>query len=321
MDEIIKNFPKQFEFNPEIINIDNFKQKDRYIVCGMGGSHLSADILRQAYPTLDLVIHNNYGLPEMSGERMKERLVIVTSYSGNTEEAVSSLLGAINKNLSVAVISSGGKLLSLAKENNLPYIELPKEDIPPRMALGYSIIALLKLIGDGSKLEEARSLVASLDIKGLRETGKSLAERLNGSIPLVYASAENSAIAYIYKITFNESVKIPSFYNLFPELNHNEMEGFDVKTNSLSGELSEKFHVIFLKDNNDHPRVVKRMETTAKLLGHMSMTTLELERGIALHKIFSAIIVAYWASVYLAGEYKVVSGQVPLIEEFKNIIK
>lgn len=321
MDEIIKNFPKQFEFNPEIINKENFAIKDKYIVCGMGGSHLSADILRDAYPSLDLIVHKNYGLPEMSGERFKESLVIMSSYSGNTEETVSSLLSAINKNLNIAVITSGGKLLALAKENNLPYIKLPEDNIPPRMALGYSLVALLKLTGNGNKLEEARGLSSSLDIKGLKETGKALSGALLGKIPLIYSSTENRAIAYIYKITFNESVKIPAFYNLFPEFNHNEMEGFDTKTNSLSGELSGKFHIIFLRDNNDHPRVTKRMETTAKLLEHISMTTLELERGTALHKIFSAIIVAYWTSVYLAGEYKVVPGPVPLIEEFKNIIK
>jgi len=321
MDEIIKNFPKQFEYNPEIVNGENLRSKDKYIVCGMGGSHLSADILGQAYPGLDLIVHKNYGLPEMSEERLKGSLVIVTSYSGNTEESVSSLLSAINKNLNIAVITSGGKLLSLAKENNLPYIKLPEENIPPRMALGYSLVALLKLMGNGSKLEEARGLVASLDIKGLRETGKALSSALLGKIPLIYSSAENRAITYIYKITFNESVKIPAFYNLFPELNHNELEGFDVGTNSISGELSGNFHIILLKDSNDHPRVVKRMEATAKLLSHISMTTLELERGSAFHRIFSAIIVAYWASVFLAEKYKVAPGPVPLIEEFKDIIK
>ncbi len=321
MDEIIKNFPKQFKLEPEVINEENLAKKDKYIVCGMGGSHLSADILKQAYPRLDLTVYMNYGLPEMSDERLKRSLVIISSYSGNTEEPISSLLSAINKKLSVVVMASGGKLLDIAKENKIPYIKLPEEDIPPRMALGYSLVSLLKIIGNGNKLNEARSLITSLDIKSLKNKGKELASSLEGKIPLIYSSFENSAIAYIYKITFNESVKIPAFYNLFPELNHNEMEGFDVGVNSVSGELAEKFHIILLRDSSDHPRITKRMESTGALLKGIGITNLDLEKGSSLYKIFSAIIVAYWASIYMSKGYKVEPAPVPLIEKFKNLIK
>ncbi len=320
MEQIIKNFPKQFEFNPEVINGENLKIKNKYIVCGMGGSHLSADILKRAYPGLDLTVHKNYGLPEMPDERLRENLIIASSYSGNTEEVISSLLNAIDRKLDSVVIASGGKLVELAKENNIPYIRLPEEDIPPRMALGYSFVALLKFIENGNRLNEVESLVFSLNNENLKDKGRELARSLIGKIPLIYASSLNEVIAYIYKITFNESVKIPAFYNLLPELNHNELEGFDVKTNNVSGELSDKFHILLLKDNNDHLKIIKRMEVTEKLLSHIGTTTLELENGHILHKIFSAIIIVYWASVYLAEEYKVIPGPVPLIEEFKNII-
>lgn len=321
MDEIIKNFPKQFEFEPEIINKDNLKVKDNYIVCGMGGSHLSADILKRAYPGLSLNIHSDYDLPEMSDERLRKNLIIISSYSGNTEEAVSSLLSAINKKLDCAVIASGGKLLTLAKENNIPYIKLPEENIPPRMSLGYSLMALLKFVGNGDKLSEANNLAVSLNSKNLKNEGKELARTLENKIPLIYSSSQNYPIAYIYKITFNESVKIPAFCNIFPELNHNEMEGFDFDSNGASRDLSDNFHLVFLKDKSDHPRIIKRMEATEKILGNIGATTLNLESGPALHKIFSAVIVGYWASFYLSEFYGIEPVPVPLIEKFKNIIE
>ena len=80
----------------------------------------------------------------------------------------------------------------------------------------------------------------------MSKKGKRLQEKISGKVPVIYASSENCAIAYNWKIKLNEGAKIPAFYNTFAELNHNEMTGFDVIDSTKS--LSDKFHFIFLTD-------------------------------------------------------------------------
>lgn len=140
--DAIKNFNKQFEYEPVIENKSKLGKKDKFIVAGMGGSHLAAGLLKIWRPDLDLTIHKDYGLPDVS-----DSLVILSSYSGNTEEIINTLEKGIENNLSMAIISTGGNLIELAKKHSLPYIQIPITGIQPRSALGYSIKALFKIMG------------------------------------------------------------------------------------------------------------------------------------------------------------------------------
>ena len=91
MEQSIRDFPKQFEYNPVIENEANLKRQDKFVVVGMGGSHLAADLLKAANPLLDIIIQKDYGLPDISDEELKNRLIIASSYSGNTEETIDAL--------------------------------------------------------------------------------------------------------------------------------------------------------------------------------------------------------------------------------------
>lgn len=323
MEEAIRNFPKQFEWNPGIENADRWKVPGKYILCGMGGSHLQGDIFQNAFPGFDLSVYQDYGLPSWRDDVFRQTLIIVSSYSGNTEEAISSFEEAVKNKYPVAAISTGGELLSRAKQQGVPYIQLPDTGIQPRSALGFTFKALAKMLGRDDVGEEARKVGEQLleTAGGFEAEGRALAEKLQGRIPLIYASAKNYSIAYNWKIKFNETAKIPAFYNLFPELNHNEMNGFDVPDST--GALCGKFHFVFLKDTVDHERIQKRMNALESLLQErgFSVEIVSLGEGSMLDKIFGSLLLADWTALHLARHYGRDPEQVSMIEEFKKLIR
>lgn len=318
--ETIKNFPKQFAYRPEIKNADKLKPAGSYIVLGLGGSHLAADLLAEYQPEKDIIVYSDYGL-NLPEKVLQNSLIIASSYSGNTEEVIDGFQIALEKKLNVAAVTVGGKLLELAQKNNLPYIQLPDMNIQPRSALGLSLKAILKLLGDEKTYAQTETLAESLKPEELRAAGQELARKLKSHVPIIYSSRRKYSLAYNWKIKFNETAKIPAFANALPELNHNEMTGFDAISSTKS--LSEKFYFIFLKDSKyDHPKVVKRMEILEKLYrarGHR-VEVLELSGLNHFHKIFSSLTLADWTAFYLAQDYGVDPEEVPMVEEFKKLI-
>lgn len=318
MREIILNFPKQFEFEPKVHNIRallNFKQ---FVVCGMGGSHLVADLFKIYNPSLNLIIHQNYSLPNSIS---KQSLIIIVSHSGSTEEALDNYKITRNKKLNLAIITQGGELLQLAQKDKVAYIQIPQSNIPARSALGFTLKALLKIIKlekASNQLEQVSKLLRAEDFE---KPGKNLAKELKNFTPIIYSSEKNKAIAYNWKIKFNENSKVPAFYNVFPELNHNEMAGFDVKPQTKA--LSQNFYFIFLKDSKDHPRIIKRMQISEKILKakNFKIKIFELKGVNIFYKIFSSLILADWASYYLAQEYHIDPLSTPMVQEFKNMLK
>ena len=321
MEESIRNFAKQFSYIPEIINAHAFKNHGRFIIVGMGGSHLSADILKMARPEIPIYIHKDYGLPGFNTRELEKQTIILSSYSGNTEEVADSLTCALEKKLAVLIIAAGGTLLGRAKKYSLPYIQLPQTDIQPRMALGYSLRALLKAFGDEETLKKTEGLVETLHPDIFENGGKILAKKIQEKVPIIYSSGGNVAVALNWKIKFNETAKIPAFYNIFPELNHNEMTGFD--TRESTRKLSEHFYFILLKDAGDHPQILKRMSVLEKLLKERGrpVEVLELAGDTIFKKIFTSLLLADWTAYYSARHYGIEPEQVPMVEEFKKLIK
>jgi len=285
----------------------------------MGGSHLAADLLALWDKSFQITIHSDYGLPALSDKELKESLIILSSYSGNTEETISAYQEAKKKKLSMSIICVGGKLLELAKKDAIPYVLMPTTGIQPRSALGFSIKGLMAIMGMKKGLAEVSKLAKSLHAKKIAKSGADLASRLSGRVPVIYSSFKNKAIAYNWKIKLNETGKIPAFYNVFPELNHNEMNGFDVVEKTKA--LSEHFYFIFLTDKNDHPKVKTRMKITQKLYQDRGLTTEAIEmKGEVFTKIFNSLLLADWTSVYTAEHYGLEPEQVPMVEEFKRLI-
>ena len=324
--ETIGNFPKQFRYKPVIKNKLALKPDDRpdnFIVVGMGGSHLAGDLVKFRHPDLELLVHHDYNIPAISQKKLSNSRIIFISYSGNTSEVLDAFHKAKNLNLPLsrfAIIACGGKLLELAKLHSVPYIEVPAMNIPPRSSTGFFLRATLLFLDIPYTLQETDELAYSLEPQKFETSGKNLAKRLYGKIPLVYCSTQNQTIALYWKVLLNESGNTPAFFNVFPELNHNEMNPF--ADNPTTRNITDMFHFIFLRDADDNPEVQKRMTALRNLYRGMQrrVAVVDLERGSAFHKAFSSILLAEWMSYYLAQKYNIDSTEVPMIESFKTLV-
>lgn len=320
MREALTIFHTQFSFKPEVVHANKLKKVKRFVVCGMGGSHLGADLLKVVKPDLDVHIHRNYGAPHFSDEADGAHLFIAISYSGNTEEAVSFARDAHERGLPLALITTGGALLLYAQKNELPHILIPQTEIQPRVATGFLTLALATLMADDALVNELHSLAGVLVSSAWEEKGKKIAEALSGTTPIIYTRDTLAPLASIWKITLNETGKTPAFYNTFPELNHNEIEGFnDIHKDDPR---SKQFGFVFLQDADDTPRIQKRMQVTKELFESRGMRVLEIETegATVLERLMNAVLLAHWTGLALAEMSGHDPEAVAMIEEFKKRI-
>lgn len=317
--KIIEDFTDQFKWNPKIENEKNFFQKKRFVIAGMGGSNLAGGFAKMFKNDLSIIFHRSYDLPDLDEKNIGDFLIICSSYSGNTEEVLSSYASAKKKNLSIFVMAEGGKLLEEAKRDKIPYIKLPHKKIPPRMALGYSLIATLKILGEEEIISNLRNKASNFDYKELNKRGKILAKDIAEKIPVIYSSLKNEPLAYNWKIRINETGKIPAFYNVFPELNHNEIEGF---IDSADKYQKSKFIFLFIKDEKDKEVVKKRMEILSVLYrkSGYEVKEINLKNGDSFQNVLFSLSFSDWTSYYLAKHAGIDPESVPAIENFKKII-
>ena len=322
MRQVILNFPDQFRKGLELSKEVKVKKPiNKIVVSGMGGSALPGDLLKLYLRNSDipLEISRNYYLTVPINEKT---LVFSVSFSGNTEETITSLKEAESKGSQLVIITSNGELEEIAKKEKIPLIKLIKEspNFQPRSATGYIFSALVNVLINSKivseeKREEIRRLSEELKTFNDEDKGKELAKKLKGKIPLVYASDRFKSLARIWKIKFNENSKIQAFWNYFPELNHNEMVGFT--------HPQDKFHLLILRDKDDHPKIRKRMAITAQLLKDkgLEVTIFDIQGKDLLTKIFSTLMLGDWISYYLALEYKIDPTPVKMVEDFKKEMK
>lgn len=316
--QIILDFPKQFSFDAKpTIKIDFPDKFEKVIICGMGGSAQPGDLLRtwlnKIKFDLRIELHRDYYLP---ADADKKSLVICVSYSGNTEETISSLEKALKNGLSVVGMGSGGKLEEVCKENDAPFIKVPA-GLMPRKASGYQFVGLIKILSDLNLIPEklvleVRRLSQEIKPNDFEKEAKKIAEGLINKYPVIYSSHSNLILARIFKIFFNEDAKIPSFFNYFPELNHNEMAGFSLP--------QKDFKVIILRDEKDSPRILERMKITSNLIKERGVDVdfIEMKEKGELTKLFSNIILFNWVAYYLALEKDIDPLSIEIVEELKK---
>jgi len=309
LEESLRNLKEQFSWEPRVENRDVLKASGQVILCGMGGSRLASGFLKMLRPDLNLEIWNDYGLP--SGYS-RDALVIVDSYSGTTEEAIDNFRSARAEGLLAAVIASGGELLDLAKKGGMPYVILPP-NVHPRIAAGYALKALLALLGDTPNKDAVGKLVEFFYADQFESAGKAIAESIKG-VPVIYSSRANCHLAEHWKISFNETSKSPAFYNVMPELAHNELAGI------FQGAPMD---FILLRDPDDHLRIQVKMEVLESILKQKGYfpRSVNLPNTNTLLKIFTSFTMANWASVYLAKLRGINPDDMDTIEEFKKAVK
>lgn len=321
---------KQIEEGLELAKGIEFDKSFKSItISGMGGSALPGNVLRifvnSTYKDSDrkrLAIFQNrfYSLPP---EAYEDSLNFICSYSGNTEETISSFEEALKNNLPCIGISNGGRIEEMCKENNVPHIKIPYpyENFQPRMATGYFVFSIFQVLINSGIIEfdtkELSETARRLEeaTKDIEEKGRELADKLVGKTPIIYSSIYFKMLAHIWKIKINENSKTPAFWNFFPELNHNEMVGF---TNPQAD-----FYFIMLRDNGDHPQNIKRFDVMADLMKKkgMEVKIIDVEGKNVFEKVFSSLYLGDWTSYYLALNYNQDPTPVDMVEEFKELIK
>ncbi|MEM3578235.1 MAG: bifunctional phosphoglucose/phosphomannose isomerase [Candidatus Bathyarchaeia archaeon] len=287
----------------------SYPKPETIIVAGMGGSAIGGELLKdwaREKIAVPIEVCREYFLPAYAS---RKTLVFVISYSGETEESLSAYLDAIKKKCMTVCISSGGTLQKFAEKMEVPHLTVPS-GIAPRAALPYLFIPLPILMekidlvsGVYSEISETLSLLkdigaANAPDKPLKENfSKKLALDICGTVPVIYGFGIYRAVAQRLKQQFNENSKIPSKWETFPELNHNEIVGWESAL-----ELAKLFSVIFLRDAYEPEAIRERIITTQELMSRASVKTFEMH-GVGksvLARMLSAICVGDFVSVYLA---------------------
>lgn len=316
MEDTLRRFGEQFTWQPVVENGEIIRAK-HYIVVGMGGSHLGAWLIQHYGNAPHIIIHRDYGLPDVSEEILRDAVVILSSYSGTTEEVLDAAQQVIDRKLPAMAISVGGKLLPFAQEHGMPFVRMPETGLEPRMAIGYSMLGLARMMGKPELEDAIRAAGSSIDPMAGQEEGKRIAASLSQKIPAVYASTKNFPLAYIWKIKFNETAKIPAFCDTVPEMCHNELNGYGIVDSTRP--IAEHVHAMMLEDATDHPRVQKRMKVITEMLGERGLTVEHIHlEGDPFVKVFTSALLADWVSLVLAREYGVPNPETPMIAEFKH---
>jgi glucose/mannose-6-phosphate isomerase len=306
------SFKKQFLFEPKIQNHHEGRY-DSVVLIGMGGSLISGLLLKQLFPSLNLEVHNDYGIPHHP--KGKSILYICNSYSGNTEEVLDAYTQLTKQQLPVAVITCGGKLGGLSNTHAVPHIILPQEGLEPRFAVGYQMIAILSLMKEEKLVSILRHAASEISLPEADAVGKKLSQALYDKTVILYSSRRNYPLAYTTKAAINEGAKSLAFVNTFSEANHNELESFS----NLSSFQKHHLAVLFFKDDEDHPRIKERMSICKKLFTEMGIKTVSFKVSTATETgILTSLLAGYYTSTYLALHYHVEPYKTALIAKFKE---
>jgi glucose/mannose-6-phosphate isomerase len=256
----IKNFPTQIsdainDTKDLSINLDNIH---RVIIMGMGGSAIAGSIMKDISPHLEIIVERNYFPNAIIDEHT---LLIICSYSGNTEESLSYYNHASALTNNIFGITSGGKLLKLLQKDNYNYCVLP-EGYPPRSILGYTLAVLIKLLDEDELLELLNvELLQEYSDKFSLEDSEvfSLAKNIHSTFPVIVTEEDLSSIGYRLKCQLNENSKMLSYNVTLPEMNHNEILGWE---SSLT--KKDLFSLIWI--DITFPANIKRMDITNRIL-------------------------------------------------------
>ena len=227
MIEHIQNFPKHIQDSLKNIEEDNLNLEaiDKVVIAGMGGSAIAGQILKDLFPEMEIVVERNY-FPNTPIDEYT--LVIICSYSGNTEETLSYYDYAVRLTDHALVVTTGGELLKKAKSDNIKFHLLP-EGYPPRSALGFALTFLISLFD--------KEGVSNIDFECLESfaeessTKKSevyaLAKKIHKTMPIIVTEEDLSSIGFRLKSQLNENSKMLSYNITIPEMNHNEIIGWE----------------------------------------------------------------------------------------------
>ena len=330
MMEYLYGLPEQFvgSLKLDLAFVSRYKKEYRNIVVsGMGGSAIGGDILRvyAANKTpIPVLVVRDYNIPAFVDQNT---LFLAVSYSGNTEETLSAYSQAREKGASIICITTGGKLKAMAEQDGYEVVEIPS-GLVPRAATGCLFAPLALLLDELGIIEGVyQELQETVEVlQGMREQlhpgveagrnqARVIAGKLKDSLPVIWGTAGISEVAALrWKAQINENAKCPAYYSIFPELNHNEIVGFEVPQ-----ELLASISCIILRDKYDNERVKRRIEISKDIIKDQVKEIIEVNsQGESyLARFYSLVYIGDYASVYLALEYGINPTPVKVIDYLK----
>jgi len=333
--DTLAKFPEQIEEAIDIVNsteLNSLFKIDNIIISGMGGSAISGDIMKSLFRNrlnIPIFVNRAYDLPKWAN---KDTLVISQSYSGNTEETLSTFKHAYQKKCKIIGISSGGKLQEYCKNRGIPHIKIPS-GYAPRAATAYMLfspimalkkIGLLKYYNIESELEETLGLVSAFSDSNNKlvpekdNLSKQIARKIFNTMPQVYGWEIYDPIAKRWCTQFNENSKIIARYDVVSECNHNDMVGW-----SQNPEVSKKFTCLLFRDRQmESIYMSTRLDFMKTLLENVSANVIEMEiKGKkTLAKMIYAMYLGDFVSCYLAVLRNVDPTPVDVINELKDAL-
>jgi glucose/mannose-6-phosphate isomerase len=288
------------------------------VVTGLGGSGIGGSIVQNFVfdkLTVPFIVNKDYFLPAFVN---KHSLVIVCSYSGNTEETLMAMQQARKQKATIVCITSGGKVAEIAKAKKLDCILVPA-GMPPRSCLGYSMVQLLWVLHHfqlitNSFEKEIKGAIKKM-IANEEDTQKqslTIAKKMVGKTPIVYSASTIEGVAVRFRQQINENSKMLAWHGAVPEMNHNELVGWrDNATDKV---------VVILRNHDDFDRVQLRIEIGKEIMKKYKPTILEIysEGKTYWERIFHLIHITDWISVHLADLRELDATEVKVIDFLKK---
>ncbi|HZD23725.1 MAG TPA: bifunctional phosphoglucose/phosphomannose isomerase [Acidimicrobiia bacterium] len=298
------------------------------LYAGMGGSGIAGDYAASiAAPAgTRVAVHKGYGPIPAWAIRVRP-LVIAASYSGNTEETLDMVTSAWESGMPVATMTTGGRLGELTDQHKWASITVPG-GLQPRAAAGYMIGAAVRLLEGAKSIDdhrlafgEAADLADEMTKEGSAawDQAQSIAAALEGRLPIIYGGGPvSSVVAQRWKTQINENAKVPAWFSQFPELDHNEIVGWE----TMPEMTSEHVAVVVLTDETDHDRVKSRISFTRDLTRDAVPWVEEVvSRGTSrLARLISLTVVGDLMSWMLADRLGVDPTPVATIEKLKKLL-
>lgn len=322
MKELVESFPIQLKEALEIGRNAKLSSATHEIknvlISGLGGSGIGGTIaaeLTASEATVPILVNKDYFLPAYVNQHT---LVIISSYSGNTEETTNAMEIAIERGAKIVCVSSGGKVIDKAQALGFDHIIIPGGN-PPRACLGYSLTQLFYVLNHfgiisnkfEAQLEKAIALLES-DKEDILSRAQDLTSKLHQKLPILYAPAGYEGVAVRFRQQLNENSKILCWHHVIPEMNHNELVGWKDENHDLA--------VVIFRNDNDYDRVKSRIEINEGVISQYTPNIIELfsKGDSAIEKSLYLIHLCDWVTCFLADKRGVDAVEVKVIDQLKG---
>ncbi len=316
------------------INFTPTEEIRNVVFAGMGGSGLGADVIKNLFKNklnipLDFV--HSYSLPNYVN---KHTLVILSSYSGNTEEVLSCAQQAKEKNTQIMAITAGGELEKFAKDNRYVFYKIEPTFNPsnqPRMAIGYAVFGSLGLLAKAGiisltdtqvnavvKTIEYQVQECSVEVADEENPAKTLAFLMLDRRPVFVVSDFLEGAGHVSTNQHNENAKVFADYKVVPEINHHLLEGLKYPKSNATNHI-----FIFVQSMLYHPKNIIRMQLTQEVVekNHLDTIAIPLKAKTKIEQVFEMLTIFSFAGFYLAMLEGINPSPIPFVKEFKLKLK